>query len=275
MADQRQQPALPARGLPRQRRDRRHRHRLLARLRPAACARPAVEAAAAGNCRRCLGRRLAQPAPDLHHPLPGAGDARVVAGRLRERRAELLPRGAPVRPSVRGDPWSRPLQLRRYRRDHARGHSLVGSWPGRGRGIAGAHLPAADAVRDPSAGTPAHGAGDRVPTHHAQQRHDAREHHRHRRGHAARPHPLERLHGLRRRCAGAVAAGLHLHRPSVRGYEPRVSRLSRRLEVRERKRTGGTAGPVSGLEISWRSRWRPVSSPCCALFAGRPSIGAG
>ena len=27
-----------------------------------------------------------------------------------------------------------------------------------------------------------------------------------------------------------------------------LSRLSRRLEVRERKRTGGTAGPVSGLE---------------------------
>jgi hypothetical protein len=43
-----------------------------------------------------------------------------------------------------------------------------------------------------------------VSTHHAQQRHDAREHHRHRRGHAARPHPLERLHGLRRRCAGAL-----------------------------------------------------------------------
>jgi hypothetical protein len=27
-----------------------------------------------------------------------------------------------------------------------------------------------------------------------------------------------------------------------------LSRLSRRLEIRERKRTGGTAGPVIGLE---------------------------
>jgi ABC-type amino acid transport system permease subunit len=27
-----------------------------------------------------------------------------------------------------------------------------------------------------------------------------------------------------------------------------LSRLSRRLEIRERKRTGGTAGPVAGLE---------------------------
>ena len=122
---------------------------------------------------------------------------------------------------------------------------------GRGRAGARARLPPGDAPRDPAAGPAADGAGHRVAADHAQQGHDAGLDHRHHRGHAPRAHvtatsgnPSRAAASRRRSSQVFLFVGLLF---IVVNFS--LSRLSRRLEIRERARTGAAPKPkVRGLE---------------------------
>ena len=202
--------------------------------------------------RRRVGRRLPQPAADLPDPLPVPRSRRapwrdawedVVPG--------LVPRGAAVGLRARRPVRPRPLQLRGAGGDHARRHPLAAARAGRGGGRARADLPAVDAARDPAPGPAADGAGDRLAAHHAQQGHDARLHHRHPGGRAPRAGSVT----ARRNPSSAAGAGADPRRCSSSSallfiiVNLLLSRLSRRLEIRERQRTGSTPKvDVRGLE---------------------------
>ena len=119
--------------------------------------------------------------------------------------------------------------------------------PGRGGRGARDDLPPVDAPRDPAAGPAPHGPGDRVAADHAQQGHDARLDHRDHRGHAPRPGSSPPSNFF------TVVEAPILQVFIFVGFlfvivNYALSRLSRRLELRERKLTGTKLQRVSGLE---------------------------
>ena len=118
--------------------------------------------------------------------------------------------------------------------------------PGRSGVRAGHDLPAVHALRDPPAGPAPHGPGDRLAADHVEQGHDAGVDHRHHRGHAPRAHRHSSTSS-----SGEAAPILHVF--IFIGFlfvivNYALSRLSRRLELREQRITGTKLKRVDGLE---------------------------
>ena len=185
-----------------------------------------------------VGRRLAQPAADLHHPLPRARRSRArgrTRTRTRSRRGSrrACSPAACWRPSSGSCSTTRPSWPRSCARASSRSTAARARRPAR----SGMSYRQSMRLRGAAAGPAADGAGHRVPADHAQQGHDA--------GLASSP--------SRRSCATAGSSPASTssaasRRPMLQVFlfigllfiivNLTLSRLSRRLEVRERKRDG-------------------------------------
>ena len=147
-------------------------------------------------------------------------------------------RGVPVRARARRAAGARPLQLGRAGRDHARRHPLAAR-AARARRPSALGMTYRQSLRHVilPAGPAADGPGDRVAADHPQQGHDAGLDHRDHRGHAPRagssPPRTSSPSSRRRSCTSSSSSGFLF---VIVNYA--LSRLSRRLELRERKLTG-------------------------------------
>ena len=137
---------------------------------------------------------------------------------------------------------------------------------GRGGAGARAELPPVDALRDPAAGPPPDGAGDRLAADHAQQGHDARLDHRDHGGDAARAdrHSSNFFAAVRRRCCTCSCSSGCCSLPSTTGC--RGSRGGSRRASRSRRAADGAGhghgGPAAGD--------RGALGPAAACRSGGP-----